>query len=491
MIALLASVLIASTPNAPQMISLTIRPEVTHQTIDNFGASDSWTVEPLIHWPEESRTEIADLLFDQEKGAGLSCWRFNIGGGIQNKTIDNPLRTVDTFEIGPGKYDWSKCPGQMWMLHAARDRGVDKVLVYTNTPPARLTRNGLTSATDKLGTYNLKLGKEGEFASYICDVTEHFLSENIPVKYISPVNEPDFEWNGGQEGSRVANRDIISVTSALEKEIKRRKLDVRQVAPEASSITSSLEVTKGITEKYGAKYGNYVDMFAQNPDWRKEVNPIFGYHSYWTDSFEQMLSIREILRDRLAAIPDTEVWQTEYCQMAGPRGEGGWGRDLGMTLALNTARLMQIDLSVVGVTAWQWWLGVSNGDYKDGLIYVDDLDKSDGPIYASKTLWAIGQFSRFVRPGYQRVDIEGPTMNLFGTQTSAYKSPDGSKLVVVIVNCGGSSQPFQLRASGFNQGVGYITSDKYEDNIRKTESYGLNKPVTVPPRTIMTLVCSK
>lgn len=55
-----------------------------YQTIDNFGASDAWTIDPLIRkWREESHDKqieyLADLLFDTEKGIGLSAWRFNLG----------------------------------------------------------------------------------------------------------------------------------------------------------------------------------------------------------------------------------------------------------------------------------------------------------------------------------------------------------------------------------------------------------------------------
>jgi hypothetical protein len=45
---------------------LTLFPDKTLQTMSNFGASDSWTVEPLIHWSEAKRNEVARLLFDKK-----------------------------------------------------------------------------------------------------------------------------------------------------------------------------------------------------------------------------------------------------------------------------------------------------------------------------------------------------------------------------------------------------------------------------------------
>ncbi|WP_264480580.1 glycoside hydrolase, partial [Psychrobacter sp. I-STPA6b] len=90
-------------------------------------------------------------------------------------------------------------------------------------------------------------------------------------------------------------------------------------------------------------------------------------------------------------------------------GGAGPGRDLGISLALWTARIISTDIAVGGVTSWQWWTAISRGDYKDGLIHVDNGSsngagdanycKNDGFIRDSKTLWALGNFSFFVKPG--------------------------------------------------------------------------------------------
>ena len=81
-----------------------IRLDAECQTIENFSASDCWSMQKLGTWSLPSRTRIADLLFSQTTGIGLSCWRFNIGGGITDK-INNAWRTAETFEVAEGKYD--------------------------------------------------------------------------------------------------------------------------------------------------------------------------------------------------------------------------------------------------------------------------------------------------------------------------------------------------------------------------------------------------
>lgn len=483
--------------NAPRPVSY-MKPlspllDQPRQTIDNFAASDSWTIEPLYRWPEAKRKRIAELLFDQHKGAGLSGWRFNLGGGINNQTINVPHRTADTFDAGEGKFDFTRVPGQRWMLDAARAYGVPKMIAYAITGTSRMTRNGFTNGTDGDGSTNLKPGQEGAFARYLAGVVEHYQKLGYPFTAISPINEPDFEWNGvpnpgSQEGSRASNADIVVQTRALAEELARRKMNVRVLTPEASSPQAGYNATDSMTKKYGSKYGAYATMFAEETEWRKSVNPIYGYHSYWSDSLNDMVSIRKRLRQELDRSGSLEVWQTEYCQMAGPRGEGGWGRDLSMTLGLNVGRLMVLDFNIVGVSAWQWWLSVSDGDYKDGLIYVDDLDSDEGgEIFPSKSLWVVGQFSRFVRPGFQRIEIQEPFDDITSVLATAFRDPKSGRVVIVMVNTSTKTEKIDLNLPGTWKTAAWITSDRPGHDIAPYAVGKLGEPITLPSRSVVTL----
>lgn len=467
----------------------TLHPDRPRQVIENFGASDSWTIEPLIKWPVADRQKIADLLFDQKKGIGLSAWRFNIGGGINHETISNPLRTVDSFQVREGVYDWNRVPGQRWMLDAAKRAGVPSLIAYAVTPPRNLTRNGFTNGTDGHGSTNLLPGKEGAFASYLADIVGHYVKQSYPFTHISPINEPDFEWNkGSQEGNRASNNDVLAIGKAVSREFKNRKLNVRLLTPEANSPQVGYESNAGMTRKYSADYGAYADLFAKSTDWLKETNAVYGYHSYWADRLDQLVANRQKLRAALDKVLGVSIWQTEYCQMAGPRGEGGWGRDLGMTLALNTARIIHFDLTIVEANAWQWWLAVSNGDYKDGLIYVDDLNQPRGAIYASKTLWALGNYSRFIRPGYSRIEVSGVKMNPHAVLVSAYQDPKSKRTVVVAVNPETESKSIQIELAGKWSVQPYITSDAPGDDLKPKAKVTGEKPYVIPSRSVISLV---
>ena len=207
--------------------TITIDMAVEYQTIENFAASDCWSFQKIGDWYTPQKEKVADLLFSVDKGIGLSAWRFNIGAGMNRVTIQNPWRTVETFEVSKGEYDWTRQEEERWFLQAAKERGVDQFIAFVNSPPARMTRNGYTNGTDGLGSTNLKTGYEGQFATYLTDILMHFRDHwDIEFDYVSPVNEPQWEWNSdsNQEGNRASNDDIKRIVSALTAELQKSGL---------------------------------------------------------------------------------------------------------------------------------------------------------------------------------------------------------------------------------------------------------------------------
>lgn len=49
-------------------------------------------------------------------------------------SITMALRQADTYDAGDGKFDFTKVPGQRWMLKAAKDYGVESMLAYAVSP---------------------------------------------------------------------------------------------------------------------------------------------------------------------------------------------------------------------------------------------------------------------------------------------------------------------------------------------------------------------
>ena len=476
-----------------------------YQTIDNFGASDCWTLQKLgTAWSEAGKRRLADLLFSQTSGIGLSLWRFNLGAGINSQSISDPLRTVETFELARGQYDWTRQAGQRWFLRAAKARGVPQFLAFCNSPPQRITRNGLSNCYGMSEATNLKEGYEQQFADYLADILQHFrdnsdTAERLEFAYVSPINEPQWEWSSGQEGNRVDVGHLANVNATLAATLRTRGLNTQVVSPESGSLPDMYEVTgnnQWMQAKYGpgwAFYGDFIWRLATlDSRMAQAMGRTFAYHSYWSDDpAGELIQDRQALRAELDWLAsDWKLWQTEYCVMES-------GRDLGIDTALRVARVMHYDLTVVGTSAWQWWLAVSPYDYKDGLIYTDWHNPGDAEtVYPSKTLWAVGQYSRFVRPGMIRVDLAGTggvNASVDGVLASAYLDKTAGRLVVIYVNMGASPVSVQLavRCGAANLGVKsferYVTSGTSGDDLRRDSDVPGTSSFTLPSRSVTTL----
>jgi len=129
---LLAAVLIP----APALTEtrLNVSYDHTHQRVDGFGASDAWSINPIINkWELEGKQDhidaLADLLFSEEHGIGLSAWRFNIGAGSaeqgDDSAIPDPMRRAQLLIPKAGsEIDKSKQRGQIRLLQEAHERAI-------------------------------------------------------------------------------------------------------------------------------------------------------------------------------------------------------------------------------------------------------------------------------------------------------------------------------------------------------------------------------
>ena len=198
-------------------------------------------------------------------------------------------------------------------------------------------------------------------------------------------------------------------------------------------------------------------------------------HGYWTyDPVEKSRELREAVRETMARhLPGGRFWQSEVCIMEG-------GRDLGIDTALRVARMAHQDFVHADASAWFWWLAISPYDFKDGLVYLDGQDLTDETFHASKMLWALGNFSRFVRPGWRRASIT-PTED-DGLYVSAWQDPESGKLAVIAVNTGETERTLTI------EGLGAVTphvTDATRD-LEPGASLSAGEVLTAGPRSITT-----
>jgi O-glycosyl hydrolase len=480
-----------NTDNSPPVNSntrdLNVNLDANLQTMESFGASDAWQCNFIgKNWPLDKRNQIADLLFSKgvdtegnPKGIGLSLWRFNLGAGSAEQgeasDIGDEWRRSECFTADGVTYNMSKQSGQIWFMKAAKERGVEKLLAFANSAPVYLTNNGKAHASIK-EFYNLKDGKMPELADFWVNSIDKLKTEHgLTIDYISPFNEPQYEWDGtSQEGSPATNANIYSFVSVLSPKLQAKGLSSQIVVGEAGAYEPLYKAVSGSDSR-----SNQIDYFfgpnsTKNIASMSNVKKTISGHSYWQAwPLSTLISSRQAAASKILTAPGLSLWSSEYCVLESPgtselSGGAGGGRDLGMQLALWTARIVSTDIAIGGVTSWQWWTAVSRGDYKDGLIHIDDgaskgagnadYCKNDGYVRESKTLWALGNFSFFVKPGMVRVQIPGLDNSTATTDVmlTAYKDMTNKKLVIVAVNFSSSARTYKLNLSG-----GILTNNKF------------------------------
>ena len=482
-----------------QTIPINIDVSKKYQTIDNFSASDCWWAHEIgKYWTNANKDSVADLLFSTTKGIGLSAWRFNLTAG-SDPTITDSWRTGNTFEVSPGKYDWSADEGGQWFLQAAKERGVNQFIAFVNSPPINMTRNGHSYCTDNLGSTNLKDGYYNIYGKYLADIVKHFRdSLGINFNYVDPVNEPQWEWNGpSQEGNRASDSDIKNIVDSLYSALNADSVSTKILIPESGSLPDWYTAESSISSKYGKTYADFLDTLFNNIDIMNKAAKIFAGHSYWSDLLSsQLVQARQSLYQHMIQYFPLgyKYWVTEYCILQGPNGEGGNGRDLSMTTAINVDRIIHFDLTSANASAWQWWTAVSKYDYKDGLLYTNYVNPGNTQsIIQSKLLWAFGNYSRYIRPGSIRISCTGAD-NTTGLMASAYVDSSLGKVIIVLVNAATTDQKINLSLSGLDSTKSikyftpFVTSNSKGDDLRKYPSFPLDSVYDVPAYSVVTLI---
>ncbi len=494
----------------------------SYQTIHDFGASDCWTTEFVgDYFSAEEKENAARWLFSQQmdssgnpEGIGLSCWRVNLGAGSASQgsgsNIEDETRRADSFMKEDGSYDWSRCDGQRWFMQQAKDYGVDHFLLFSNSAPVYFTKNGKANANNQSIKCNLKDDCYDDFAEYLATVTKHFADEGYNVTYIDPVNEPQYEWKDGQEGSPWENANIAKLAKELDKSIQNRSLTTKMLIPEAAKWYFLYE--KRHPGDYNINADVQLDAFFNSTNSSTYIGDlpslakVVGGHSYWTfRTNDDLKSIREKVRDE-AAKYGVEVMQTEWSMLdAAPSTSAGFPASYDaatkMDIALYMGKLIWCDLNYGNMSGWSYWTAFAQEKWSQkNRFYLIRMNaagdtgeesygdiKKGGRLTADKNLWVLGNYSRFIRPGYRRVAVEGAD-EMNALMASSWVSADGNTLVSVFVNMNRISRKIGLTIEGrSNKGVKTYVTDKDHD-LQYIAALNDASDLEIPSRSVVTVV---
>ena len=496
--------------NAQETLIYTVDKSVKYQEIDNFSASDAWRMDFVgKNWPLEKKEHIADLLFKREfdkdgnpLGMALTNWRVNIGAGSyenrENNEVASTWNRTECFLLPDGGYDFTKQAGQQWFMNAARERGMNNFLFFTNSAPYFMTRTGSTLSGDNSGI-NLRNDKFDDFARFLVRCVQHFRENGYNIKYVSPLNEPNVEWhtNSWQEGTFATKADIYRMVAELDKAISESGADTKIVIPEMGEMKMLFEVAENERIPDDIIRSMFYDDGAYSVMQFKNLYNCLAAHDYWTAYPPSLLvDIRTQLRDSLAGNGrDTKFWASEYCilekneEITMPSSPVK-----SINLGLYVARLIHTNLAVANASAWQWWTAVSLNE--DVPLWLQPMEgssgesvKYDGRVVTTKMFWATANYSFFVRPGMRRVDVRAvdrevsPLEAATSLMVSSYT--DGAQVVTVFVNYAGEDKSIALKCDNARKGKMYVTSiDKDLQYLGKQRLDALS----IPARSVVTVV---
>ena len=177
--------------------------------------------------------------------------------------------------------------------------------------------------------------------------------------------------------------------------------------------------------------------------------------------------------------PDPEtgtrpVWEMEWSTFGGFDG--------GIQNALEMSRKVHDALTIANVAAWHYWWCRLQWDGTDNQAL---FGPNDVP---TKRLWALGNWSKFVRPGFTRVTTQGGPQNVY---VSAFKDPATGKFAVVLVNDSGTPRTLGVSVSGANPGSVVPWRTSSNEDLTQLSSIATSNhrfTATLPATSITTFV---
>ncbi len=411
---------------------------------DGWGTSLCWFANAIGRWPEPQRSEIADALFS-DSGLGLTVVRYNIGGGEKLDHHHMPwFRQMEGFKSATGAWDWNADPGQRWMLEAALKRGANRLEAFSNSPPYWMTLSQCASGGSDPKIDNLDPQQEIAFAEYLAEVVKHFRTAwGIQFDTLDPMNEPFTDYwhaNGNQEGCHFERSSQARLIQRLRVVLDQQGLETVKIS---AADETNYERTIGTWESYDKKTRDCV----------AQINA----HAYAT---ERRIELRTLALNSGKPLVMSEV-----------DGSGSKVHDhTAMVPALVLAGGIIDDLRDLQPLRWVFWQAVEDeasaagSSHNWGLIHAD-LQGETHAWAMTKKYYALGNFSKFIRPGAVLVKSDA-------ADTVAAYDDTHKVLVIVTRNAQPTDEAITYDLAPFGQGSmqvdAYRTSTT--ENVAKLSS---------------------
>ena len=472
------------------------------QEIDGFGGSDAWMSVPR----DPVDMELVKLLYSITEGMGFTILRNRIpfrerlagddtpnhnDGFIVRKSDNTYDYTVNvdgtkTFNLNWNNWDLSGTRRLIRLIQDLGNDGPEKLVIMSTpwTPPNnRVTqwKEDVTGVSARLNYTidwrrpdvwgRLKRDKYEDYADLLADYAKNFEARmGAPLNILSIQNEPN--WKVEYESAYWSGVDLRNFLDIVARRFPAKGVPLGE--------PGNLGIMIPEFENFDINFNEMIKPSLDSPEAERILTHI-ALHQY-NGAFDSS--------DRAGAKAFPEIlatgkrfWQTEVSG-SGVNLPAGAGIDN----ALYYARMIHFDFTLVEMNGFlYWWLWTNNdqnASFPGSLINVVDGET----IIPAKRLYAMGQFSRFIRPGWYR--IESDTSPRLGTYSSAYRNPNTNEIAIVLINDRPNSYTVavDLSDAAFERLDSWRTSAN--ENLARLGRQRVNRnmtTVTLPPKSITTL----
>ena len=296
---------------------------------------------------------------------------------------------------------------------SAAARGVS-VWAAPWSPPAEWKDNNSTSNGGSLIVADAQA-----WANRLAGFAANMAAAGVPLVALSAQNEPNFHTPTWDTCVFTPPQLVAFIRDNLGPALAAQGLTTPILAPETKDWTTFESFADPILDD--AQAAAYVSILAA--------------HAYGGFPFVY----------QRAQAAGKQVWETEVYDQTTK------GSDPGIDSGLAVAQLIHDHLVYGEVNAWHYWWLKPRTSSENGA-----LAGGDGQL--TRRAYVVGNWSRFVRPGFVRVDAT-PSPQYF-VYVSAFADPASGRMVIVAINSGtaDAEQVFSIPGSGLGAVTPWITS---------------------------------
>lgn len=385
------------------------------QSIDGFGASTSFA--------SPFTTTNADLLFTTA-GLGLSIMRDKI----------SPTGWPQVLPLAPLDDQSDEIDTDFTVLQSLVARGV---AIWANVwwfP---------TAWTGGSGTGSLDPTHYSDASALITTYLDRAWAASVPIRAVGFNNEPDITPSGYNQTAWTTTQALAYVKTSLYAALQAWGA-ANPTWQAATGLTAPGIVVSNVAN--WADNASWVTAFEGDATALSEI-AYYGTHQYFGGA---------AYAPGAASKP---IWQTEYSDQT----DVAW-TDL-LVAGIDLGQRVHDALTIGNATAWHaWWVESVWAMDNEGLIgNVGDGSSNgskaswDAPTY-TKRAFALGNWAKFVRPGWVRIGTSGSKS---GLQMTAFKKTSTGDFAIVVLNNTGSPITTSFRLNGLSSPhvAPYVTTD--------------------------------